>query len=122
LRKGMYSMGSYGTFRRGFLAEWKGPLDAWLEHGKALAAAHPLERVELSGKEPRNFPRHLTWAWYHGGSSEANLPEDVFALLDGFLEPLSSSLAKYYPSREKALAAASRALLAWARQPVPARA
>jgi uncharacterized protein (TIGR02996 family) len=47
LRKGMYEVGGFVTHRRGFVAIVRCPLQAWLAHGPAIAAAHPVELVEV---------------------------------------------------------------------------
>lgn len=39
---------------RGFISTVRLPLQAWRDHGRALAQSHPLERVELSDREPAN--------------------------------------------------------------------
>jgi uncharacterized protein (TIGR02996 family) len=122
LRRGMYSMGSYGTFRRGFLAKWKGPLDAWLEHGQALAAAHPLERVEASDKRP-DHEEDNRWRWYIGTSDYPDcVPRAIFELMDGFVNDPAQDQDKAYLARDAAVDALSAALIAHARNRAPARA
>lgn len=40
------------AFRRGFVAQVRCPLQAWLDHGHAIVRCQPVERVEISDKEP----------------------------------------------------------------------
>lgn len=40
-------------FSRGFIAEVRCPLALWLQHGPQIAAAHPVEVVRLTDREPR---------------------------------------------------------------------
>jgi uncharacterized protein (TIGR02996 family) len=95
------------SFRRGFIAEVKLPLAAWLEHGKELVAAHPLEKVTLADREPAQSSRE--WFWTTGTNEPWQLPEPIWERLH---RPLHG-----HPSRETALDALSLACLAWARQP-----
>jgi uncharacterized protein (TIGR02996 family) len=55
----MYTIGDYidGSYhlqckvRRGFISELRGPLDSLLEHGPAIVAEHPVERVTVTDIE-----------------------------------------------------------------------
>lgn len=125
------------TFRRGFVAEVRLPLAFWLERGPALVAAHPLERVTLTGRRPLALsddtsspgdPWHGWFAWGDGRLTfgpdapddpddpyQRDLPRDVFALLAGGRRLESNPFGVYYPSEAEALADSSAALILWAK-------
>jgi uncharacterized protein (TIGR02996 family) len=111
-----YSAGWF--WRRGFLAEIRCPLVAWLQHGQALAAAHPLERAELSGCEPLfAFETWRLWRQREDVPPDgSDLPGEVFGLLEGgVLVEGSTSVWREYPTEEAAVDALSAALIANAR-------
>lgn len=110
------------VLRRGFLHTIRCPLAAWLEHGKAIAAAHPVERWELSDRRPEEIQRRgfKDVTWYYdtmGEGDEHCLPHDVFDLLSGQAE--DSCAERYhwkdYREKEAALDALSAALVALSR-------
>ena len=61
-----HECGDKATFavRRGFVAEVRLPLAAFLAHAEALFRAHPVERVVLTDREPRDLG--YGWCWYNG--------------------------------------------------------
>lgn len=71
---------------RGFVSYVRCPFDAWRQHGPALAAAHPLERVELSDKRPHASAMFSVVSWWEprlACGDRSDIPLDVFALLCG---------------------------------------
>ena len=82
--------------------------------GSAICAVNPVELVRVGDREPWETP--TGWSWWSedsGDSTEDVLPREIFALLDGWSH--SDSDYKQYSSRADAIAALSRALIAWAR-------
>lgn len=111
------------TWERGFIREVQAPLAWWLEHGSALVAEHPIERVEITNKQtvivlgeicwtcPEVVPPLARISWEPESSSR--LPVDLFLLLPD--RGLVMGLAAY-PSKQHARDALSQACLALARQ------
>jgi len=138
------------TYRRGFIWRVRCPLAAWIGercaacmepnedvphpacrlchgtglhsgHGRAIMAAHPVQRVELSDREPiREAPGTERMLWWCGGGTEehpgeqaCNLPPSLWALLH---LPLwgGNSTWKVAPTREAALDALSDACVLYA--------
>jgi uncharacterized protein (TIGR02996 family) len=90
--------------------------------GPAVCAAHPVERVEVTDREPwQERPDVFGW-WRQGGEpgggedDESDLPPAVFeevAARDPDYHP--SHQVVWFPTRAAALAALSAALIAWAK-------
>ena len=57
--------GTSYEYRRGFPAVVRTPLAVWLQHGAAIVAAHPIERVEISDMEPHYWHGNgdPCWCW-----------------------------------------------------------
>lgn len=117
------SPGSY--VRRGFVEAVRCSLAMWLAHGRAVAAAHPVEKVVLTDKRPRDV-RPVRWTLYWGMKSTsigeiggAGDPHDWIP--DEIARPLSRIAPPYWqwPTREAAEAMLSRACVAWARGEEP---
>ncbi len=93
-------------------------------HGAALVRAAPLERVELSDREPDT--NHLRSGWYDADSPQReasdcshHLPGYLFKHLPGGhrvgnRDPLRDYPLRDYPTQQNALSALSTALLTWA--------
>jgi uncharacterized protein (TIGR02996 family) len=98
------------TFRRGFITDVRCPLAAWLQHGPALAAAHPVEIVRLTDREPRQIVDEYEWCLCHPSSRTAQaphrLPREFYG--EGSFHPL-------FPTPEAAHAWASERAILWAR-------
>ena len=120
---------------RGFVCEVRCSLDQWLQHGPAVVAAHPVERVEVTDREPSGSAgdEGQRFGWWNAGDrgynpndplAPAGLLRAVWELLDGyhvFAGP--PNVIKWYPTREAAMNALSAALIGWAKlQPVEVRA
>jgi uncharacterized protein (TIGR02996 family) len=58
------------TLRRGFLESVTLPAEAWLAHGPALCALHPVTEVRLAGKEPARVGEVGVWYRFDGGERE----------------------------------------------------
>jgi uncharacterized protein (TIGR02996 family) len=88
-----------------------GRIDA---HGPAIVAAHPVERVEVTDREPIRIAG--LWYWYQNESSFSphHLPQTVCRSMS---PPPAGVLIPYaqYPTRDAALDALSAALLSLAR-------
>lgn len=104
--------------RRGFVAEVRCPLQAWLEHGPAVVRAHPVERVGPSDCKPLCHTGALrrvhTWAGgAHGPTTPYHIPPEVFSLLDWYEAGPSDHSHGYYgwDTEREALDALSDALL-----------
>ncbi len=111
-------------FRRGFVEAVRLPLALWLGHGPRLVREHPLDRVELSDRDPSLWhrPPYGDWYWVrqHGdtGDIEDRLPPALYAHLPpGELED-EDGVWSYFDERA-AKDALSAACLAWAVPPRP---
>jgi uncharacterized protein (TIGR02996 family) len=105
------------VWRRGFIAAVHCPLAEWIAHGPALAAAHPLQEVRLSDREPaaRPWPNMATtvWRWYGGLAGGPSVPSD---LPDALFDPTHDGRSHlYFDTKQEALDALSRGCIAWAR-------
>lgn len=112
------------SFRRGFVSFVRCPLQAWFDHGAAVAGAHPVERVELTDKQPTTVlhldgtPGKLQRWWVDDGTVEMDvdvLPEGIWELLHGNARGIIGA-CKEYESEEEAKDALSAALILWARR------
>lgn len=103
------------SFWRGFVHAVRCPLAAWLEHGRSICAAHPVERVELSDREPWiSYPSDddvPAYVWFPDDtpSEPDELPHRLYDILQGG-KPAPDA-GRDYPSREAAIDALSRACL-----------
>ncbi len=111
------------TFRRGFVESVRCAWGSWQRHGRAVALAHPVERVDLTDMEPLtnaegsggNEWRYWSWcsAAVMVGDSHT-VPDNVFALLDG--RKCGRNEWCDYDSEEAALTDLSRVLILLARR------
>lgn len=101
-------------FHRGFLHTVRCPTALWLQHRVELVTRHPLDRVELTDREPLHDERYMAkWQWRVWGHpqsawAKSDLAEDWV----GEHSPLYSDHA----TREEANAWLSRALIARAKE------
>lgn len=109
--------------RRGFVAEIHAPLQTLLDHGGAVAARHPVERVAVVGKEPHSVPandlRHLSvlrgrWSFYrHRDTPSATdnycVPTAVWNHMKGYAA--KDSVWKSYATEALAKSALGHAVL-----------
>ncbi len=97
---------------RGFVEQVDCPIDWWISHGPALVRWHPVQRVELTDRQP----------WYRGvhawlvqspliHDADTIIPIEVFNNL-GLVGTVPTST--WYATREDAETARSNALIAWA--------
>jgi uncharacterized protein (TIGR02996 family) len=110
------------TWQRGLISRVRLPLAAWQAHGPALARAHPITRVEPSdrptaecwvGNSPlRGWTRHAPLP----GSGVGQLPQWLFVCLVPLAERSGGGLVGFSDD-DRAYAALSRVLIAWAKQP-----
>jgi uncharacterized protein (TIGR02996 family) len=119
----------YLTWRRGFVAAVCCPLSSWLACGSAVAQLHPIQRVELTDREPlsigfneaANDPLSGRYCWCvegimgeGAGIGTDELPMEILKLIDGARLDGNPYLV-YHQSREQAISALSDALILWAR-------
>jgi uncharacterized protein (TIGR02996 family) len=120
-------------WRRGFIERVFCPLAEWVSHGRAVALAHPLTRVELTDRRPyfRDFGRSHArpraagadagngeWVWQPEGDLLTRWL-DSLVNYGGVRIPLAvyRNLDRYgHPTPDEALAALSAALIATARE------
>lgn len=112
------------TFRRGFVEEVRCPLAAWLAHGPAVVAAHPVTRVVATDRRPMDYgwdgddrPERFGWIFslYWDRTHPANRRMHQLPL--GFKATgVASSL---YPTESAALDALSAALILYAKGVAP---
>jgi len=91
------------TFRRGFAAEIRLPLAAFMEQAGALFRAAPLERVTLTDREPSDDLGSSHWFWQplYGGVAVCRRPHCVPIELKP--EGEQSPHDNYHGSREQAV-------------------
>lgn len=93
-------------FDRGFVARVTTAVGAWLAHGPAVAAAHPVEGVTLADREPfENYQGRWVWARSH-----VNHDADLWRLVQD--DP--HRVTQDFCTRDAAIAALSRAAADWA--------
>lgn len=105
--------------RRGFVTSVRCPLAAWLEHAEAICRAHPVERVEISDREPHQWASGWGYWLRPWGTAEAAVAVRYAHWLPNALRPALSArsisedsgdeCAMEWDTREEALAALSRA-------------
>lgn len=120
-------LGWHCRWSRGFVSLVSCRLEDWLAHGPAVAKAHPLQRVELTDREPSDgHPVGQEdrerwgsgWGWWPVSDAEPTqeadeIPEPLWDLLP---EPAGrNSFWKAYPSTQAAIDALSDACVRWAR-------
>ena len=102
------------VYRRGFVERVRFPLAAWLEHGPALVAAYPVQRVEPSDRRP--YWNGYSWAWHHAVRSHPSQSVPDAAVLPvaiwSFLAPGYQRIT--FTTEAEAWDAASVACLAYA--------
>lgn len=110
---------------RGFVERVRLPLQAWLDHGPALVAAHPLTRVERSDRygnaSPRGWFCSETWHGSPGDREDGDLPPEIYAHLPRDYM-CDDEGWKWYVTEEAARDAFSAACLVWARHTLRATA
>jgi uncharacterized protein (TIGR02996 family) len=110
------------AFRRGFVESVTLPADAFLEHAAALFAAAPLLEVTLADRSPLHRADLDAWLWFAGESwhwgphrlREPAAPQVPLSLCQRLRGP--EGWTNYFPTREGALAALSRACVVWGRE------
>jgi uncharacterized protein (TIGR02996 family) len=111
------------AYRRGFVAAVRCPLDLWVEHGKHLVRAQPVERVELTDRNPT--PNSLGglaaigWRRHDPATLLGDLPAAVW----GRLLPTDPSASqrgfeeyRWYDTEALARDDSSRALIRFAKE------
>jgi len=110
---------SQAEYRRGFVAEIRLPLAAYLEHARDLFAAHPVTAVVLTDREPvQRVTGRWSWEWdrdaaepigwnrvLYGLAMESDpygvmawpTPEDARRVLSGYLVNCGRKLAGLPP-------------------------
>ncbi len=106
-------------FRRGFVAQVTLPTQAFLDHAAALFRAAPITEVTLTDREPDHEEDNL-WRWYTGYESPDAIPLVLAKpMMPAILATIgASSLGNeaIFADREDALAALSRACVAYGRR------
>jgi uncharacterized protein (TIGR02996 family) len=105
------------VYRRGFVESVHGPLAAWLEHGPAVVASHPVEGVTATDREPwptGDVRPDQQYGWRLTRGEHLADPNFIPVVVGNCLPGGRGPLRNRYPTREAALAALSDALLAWA--------
>lgn len=104
-------------FRRGFVAEVQCTLAVWLRYGPAIVRRHPIERVEVLDKQPRETLNPSgKFRWYAVGQwddviAPDMLPTDLFDLIhDGKPGNLT------WPSHQAAMDALSSGVIRLAKE------
>jgi uncharacterized protein (TIGR02996 family) len=110
-------------YSRGFVWRVALPLDAFMEHAKALFDHHPITEVVLTDREPVQARENPTtplpeWRWFrHDGRGDVgrgDVPATVWDRLMGG-QVNKWNWVRWYTTREDALAALSRACVAHGR-------
>lgn len=110
-------------FRRGFVAEIRLPLAAFVSHANDLFSRHPIEAVVLTDKDPDPIGQRTQWplwSWVrqHPYSNAPHLvPDDLWQLLAGYdTTPDARVYGRRYASAAAADAAMSAACVAYGRK------
>src|SRR5262249_50790483 len=97
----------------------------WLEHGPAIVAAQPVERGELTGRQPQfcddsNIEGHIAcFGWFRGIRGERelfNTPVEWWGILAAMPDCAERGRWARFPSEQQAIEADRRAAIAWARR------
>jgi uncharacterized protein (TIGR02996 family) len=102
---------SQAEYRRGFVAEIRLPLAAYIEHARDLFAAHPVGHVAISDKSPEEAG--AGWSWFTEGFADdpATLPPELFHRLGGNFDVSMLGQRVTYPTRLAAQDALSDAVV-----------
>lgn len=101
------------AWNRGFVFEIHCTLRQWLDHGRAICAAHPIKRVELTDRRPAEVNEELCW-W--AVSDESHFPAEIPLMIWSLIDlPAVRNYWKVSPTREGAVDALSAALIRWGR-------
>jgi uncharacterized protein (TIGR02996 family) len=117
---------THGVLYRGFLERLTCTWQELEQHVVCLFGQQPIQVVRLSDKKPLAYqtmrPGEQVWAWaqstFAGIGAPAGLVPAVFALLEGYSPRDLHLHFRDYVSRGEALAALSRACVAYGRQRV----
>ena len=103
---------------RGFVSSVDCPESWWLEHGREVACANPLERVTLTDREPWVYQQEF-WRWAVVNNDECapiagcELSRRIFMFLDGGSKAVR--FRRDYSTRQEALDDLSQACIKLAR-------
>jgi uncharacterized protein (TIGR02996 family) len=117
---------THASWRRGFVAEVSISMALWLELGPSLVQQHPIEAVQINGREPREQDHEFYWYCYIAGQSRAwdeprDLLEPIFRCLQhGVVREDVGERFAFYTSVEMAKSDLSEACLRYAREMKPA--
>ncbi len=113
-------------FRRGFVAEVRGPLDAVRANLPELVGSHPVECVGVTDRDPLNdagadayfggSPQSPPRSWFWLPTRDDDLLPLGWELPDSLYRRVASNLGDTHPSLDDAVSALSSALLAEARE------
>lgn len=108
-------------FRRGFVATVECRCENWLQHGPAVVACQPVERVRLTDREPSvNAYGGDRVAWQSSSSDDdlsSWVPYHLLKLMSAIVgEDLDGQTWLVFDNQQVALDALSTACLLWARQ------
>lgn len=54
----------HATWRRGFVETISCPFKSWLQHGPTIVLEHPIQRVQITDKDPAAGYHGLGWCWF----------------------------------------------------------
>ena len=108
-------------FRRGFVGKIFCSPRCWLAHGREIVRAQPVERVELSDRNPAAIASNISVWWDGPESHNYFCLGPLYSHLTGqpFHANAGNAVGKCYPSDDAARMALSDALLAWAATDLP---
>lgn len=105
------------VFSRGFVSEIRLPLAAWEQHAASIWSRHPVQRVALTDREPRNAEAQFWWhdqrfisvRGYESGTDPDDLPAELIQAM--YQLDLGSGTERYrfFDTPEAALNALSDA-------------
>lgn len=112
--------------RRGFVAEVRMPVAAFMAAAKGLFSVHPIETVVLTDREPEGFQEETPWWWFMAGELTIRESDDPSVLPDALWRvfhdhpPYSTSsirrtLGWEFATRDEAVSALSEACVAYGR-------
>lgn len=104
--------------RRGFIDEVRCPLKSWWEHGPALVAAHPIQRVRLTDREPWVIAgERFYWTQTNDNAPWPDYFERFRYCLPHSIWVLTGQLScDWWPTAGEAIDAVNAAALLWAKK------
>ena len=112
-----HSLYSHVVWERGFVGSLSLPCAAFMTHAAALFAAHPIEKVTLTDKQPGREGNGHGWDFEMNGTPPRShdLPVELWRLLEPYRPDEQIDAHGWYDCRNEALAALHNVLIRYGR-------